>query len=400
MDSDPHRFGRLIAAVLCLGSATVQAGEWSGQVGGEYRGFFETPLFAEQHRSYFSAFAQPEYRHSWDNDKQRFAFVAFGRISQYDEARTHADIRELNWQKSGDGYEWRAGIQKVFWGVTESQHLVDIINQTDLVENPDGEDKLGQPMINLTLVRDWGTLDFFVLTGFRERTFPGREGRLRAALPVDTEQAVYESSRGRRRIDYALRWRKSLGDWEVGLAHFSGTSRDPRLQPGIGGDGAPALIPHYDVIDQTSLDVQVTSGAWLWKLETIRRAGQGPAYAALTAGFEYTISGILDSGIDVGLLAEYLYDDRGVMATTPFQDDIFAGMRLAFNDVSSSEALFGIIADRDSDAYIVSLETSRRFGKSTKLSLEARWFNGIPATDLLYSQRRDDYVQMELAYYF
>ena len=400
MDSDPHRFGRLIAAVLCLGSATVQAGEWSGQVGGEYRGFFETPLFAEQHRSYFSVFAQPEYRHSWDNDKQRFAFVAFGRISQYDEARTHADIRELNWQKSGAGYEWRVGIQKVFWGVTESQHLVDIINQTDLVENPDGEDKLGQPMINLTLVRDWGTLDFFVLTGFRERTFPGREGRLRAALPVDTEQAVYESSRGRRRIDYALRWRKSLGDWEVGLAHFSGTSRDPRLLPGIGGDGAPALIPHYDVIDQTSLDVQVTSGAWLWKLETIRRAGQGPAYAALTAGFEYTISGILDSGIDVGLLAEYLYDDRGVMATTPFQDDIFAGMRLAFNDVSSSESLFGIIADRDSDARIVSLEVSRRFGKSTKLSLEARWFNGVPATDLLYSQRRDDYVQMELAYYF
>ena len=151
---------------------------------------------------------------------------------------------------------------------------------------------------------------------------------------------------------------------------------------------------------RSSLDVQVTSGAWLWKLETIRRAGQGPTYAALTAGFEYTITGILDSGIDLGLLAEYLYDDRGVMATTPFQDDIFAGMRLAFNDVSSSEALFGIIADRDSDAYIVSLEASRRFGKSTKLSLEARWFNGIPATDLLYSQRRDDYVQMELAYYF
>ncbi len=400
MGIDPRGLGRLTAALLCMGSAAVQAGEWSGQVGGEYRGFFETPLFPEQHDSYLSAFAQPEYRHAWNNDKQRIAFAAFGRISQYDEARTHADIRELNWQKSGSGYEWRVGIQKVFWGVTESQHLVDIINQTDLVEDPDGEDKLGQPMINLTLVRDWGTLDFFVLTGFRERTFPGREGRLRAALPVDTQPAVFESSRGRRRIDYALRWHKSLGDWEVGLAHFSGTARDPRLLPGIGGDGAPALIPHYDVIDQTSLDVQVTTGAWLWKLETIRRAGQGPTYAALTAGFEYTISGILDSGIDMGLLAEYLYDDRGATATTPFQDDVFAGVRLAFNDVSGSEALLGIIADRDSDAHIVSLEASRRFGKSTKLSLEARWFNGVPATDLLFSQRRDDYVQMELAYYF
>mgnify|MGYP003525470715 CR=1 FL=1 len=400
MSNNPRGLGYLFAALLFMNSAAVRAGEWSGQVGGEYRGFFETPLFPEQHDSYLSAFAQPEYRHVWDNDKQRIAFVAFGRVSQYDEARTHADIRELNWQKSGDGYEWRVGIHKIFWGVTESQHLVDIINQTDLVENPDGEDKLGQPMINLTLVRECGTLDFFVLTGFRERTFPGREGRLRTALPVDTEQAVYESDRGQWRTDYALRWHKSLGGWEVGLAHFSGTSREPRLLPGVGGDGAPALIPHYDVIDQSSLDVQMTQGAWLWKLETIRRAGQGSAYAALTAGFEYTVSGVLDSGIDLGLLAEYLYDDRGINATTTFQDDIFAGVRLSFNDVASAEVLFGIYADRDSDAHIVNLEASRRLGKSTRLTLEARWFSDIPATDLLYSQRRDDYAQLELAYYF
>ncbi len=397
---DPRRLGRLSAALLCLCSAVVQAGEWSGQIGGEYRGFFETPLFPEQHDSYLSAFAQPEYRHVWDNDRQRIALVVFGRVSQYDEARTHADIRELSWQKSSDGYEWRVGIHKVFWGVTESQHLVDIINQTDLVENPDGEDKLGQPMINLALVREWGTLDFFVLTGFRERTFPGREGRLRMLPPVDTQQAVYESSRGLWRTDYALRWHQTLGDWEVGLAHFSGTSREPRLLPGVGGDGAPALIPHYDVIDQSSLDVQMTQGAWLWKLETIRRAGQAPTYAALTAGFEYTLTGVLDSGIDLGLLAEYLYDDRGINATTVFQDDVFAGVRLSFNDVSSSEVLFGIYADRDSDAHIVNLEANRRLGKSTRLTLEARWFNDIPATDPLYSQHHDDYVQMELAYYF
>jgi hypothetical protein len=383
-----------------MGSVAVQAGEWSGQLGGEYRGFFDAPLYTDQHDSYLSTFAQPEYRHVWDNDKQRIAFVAFGRASQYDEARTHADIRELSWQKSGNGYGLRAGIHKVFWGVAESQHLVDIINQTDLVENPDGEDKLGQPMIDLTLVRNWGTLDFFVLTGFRERTFPGREGRLRTPLTVDNRQAVFESSHGRRRVDYALRWHQTLGDWEVGLAHFSGTGRDPRLVPGVGSDGAPALIPYYDVIGQSSLDTQVTKGAWLWKLETIRRAGQGPTYTALTAGFEYTISGIIGSGADLGLLAEYLYDDRGANATTPFQNDVFAGARLAFYDVASSEALLGIIVDRDSNARIVNLEANRRFGKSTKLSLEARWFTGIPVTDLLYSQRQDDYLQLELAYYF
>ena len=401
-DAKTQRITRwMVFMSICLTQNPIAlAGEWSGQVGVEYRGFVYEPLFAEQHRNYFSLYAQPEYRHRWDNDKQGFVFVPFARLAQYDEQRTHADIRELSWFKAGEGYEWRAGIRKVFWGVTESQHLVDIINQTDLVENIDGEEKLGQPMINLALIRAWGTLDLYILTGSRERTFPGREGRLRTALAVDTEQAVYESSRGRRRLDYAARWHKSLGNWEVGLAHFAGTAREPRLLLGLGSDGTPALIPYYDVIDQTSLDVQMTQGAWLWKLETIRRAGQGPTYAALTAGFEYTISGVFDSGIDVGLLAEYLYDDRGTTAPTPFQNDVFAGVRLAFNDAASSEALLGAIVDRDSDARIVSVEASRRFGKSTKLSLEGRWFHGMPATDLLYSQRRDDYLQLELTYYF
>lgn len=394
------RRGIVFLSICMTQNPIALAGEWSGQIGAEYRGFIYEPLLPEQHQNYFSLYAQPEYRHRWDNDKQGIAFVPFARVAQHDEQRTHADIRELAWFKAGEGYEWRAGIRKVFWGVTESQHLVDIINQTDLVENIDGEEKLGQPMINLALIRSWGTLDLYILTGSRERTFPGREGRLRTALPVDTEQAVYESNRGRRRLDYAARWHKSLGNWEIGLAHFAGTARDPRLLPGLGSDGTLALIPYYDVIDQTSLDIQVTQGAWLWKLETIRRAGQGPTYAALTAGFEYTLTGIFDSGVDLGLLAEYLHDDRGTSAPTPFQNDVFAGLRLAFNDVASSEALVGIIADRDSDAHLISLEASRRLGKGSKISLEGRWFSAVPATDLLYSQRRDDYVQLELAHYF
>ncbi len=73
--------------------------------------------------------------------------------------------------------ETRVGVRRVFWGVTEFQHLVDIINQSDSVEDIDNEDKLGQPMINLSLVKDWGIVDFFVLPYFRERTFAGAEGR-------------------------------------------------------------------------------------------------------------------------------------------------------------------------------------------------------------------------------
>ena len=142
-----------IFLLLCCSVGASSANEWSGYVSGEYRGFFHdgTP---EQHNSYLSVATEPEYYHQWQGGNNSFNFKGFARIDQYDDERTHADIRELNWLGVGDKWELRVGIGKVFWGVTESQHLVDIINQTDAVENLDGEEKLGQPMIDLALIQD------------------------------------------------------------------------------------------------------------------------------------------------------------------------------------------------------------------------------------------------------
>lgn len=128
--------------------------EISGYVGAENLGFFNEGIDSRQHNNYISGVIQPEFYRRWDNDKQSFTFVPFYRYSQHDNRRTHFDIRELTWEKAADLWELRVGFHKVFWGVTEGIHLVDIINQTDFVENTDGEDKLGQPMINFAWVND------------------------------------------------------------------------------------------------------------------------------------------------------------------------------------------------------------------------------------------------------
>lgn len=386
--------------ILLLASPLYAAGKWSGNVALEYRHFTENALDSRQHDDNGSFSAQPEYFRRWDDERQSFTFVPFLRIDENDPERSHFDIRELTWVKVNKSHEWRIGIRKVYWGVTESQHLVDIINQTDLVENVDGEDKLGQPMVNLSLVRDWGTLDFFVLPGFRERTFPGVKGRLRSQPRVDSDQTVYESSSEQRHVDIAMRWSHNIGNWDIGLSYFRGTSRDPRFVSGVDGSGAPVLVPHYDQLRQTGLDLQWTRGSWLWKLEAIARKSNGVSYNASTAGFEYTFTGIFKSKKDLGILLEYHHDSRDEMATTPFQDDIFIGFRLSFNDVQSTELLFGSVQDRDSSAESIFLEASRRFGSHWKGSLEIRSFRNAPPTDPLFIFRNEDLVQLELAYYF
>ena len=384
---------------VLLFSSALSAGEWSGYVAAEYRGFIHAPLDNGQFdHNNVSLSAEPEFYHGWNAGNDSITFVSFARWDEHDPQRSHVDIRELIWLHAEDDWELQAGIGKVFWGVTESQHLVDIINQTDLVENLDGEDKLGQPMISLSLIKDWGTLDMYVLPGFRERRFAGEEGRLRSIPEID-DHTAYESGSKDKHVDVAFRWGQTFDDWDVGVSHFYGTSREPTITPTATANGV-VLNAFYPLIHQTGLDVQATLDEWLWKLEVIHRSGQGETFNALTGGFEYTFVGVMDSSADVGVIVEYLYDDRGAKPSVAFQNDLFVGGRLAMNDAESSELLFGVITDLQKNTRFYSVEASRRFGDAWILSLEARVLSSVSNNEPFSALRDDDTIQIELARHF
>ena len=392
----------VVISILSTSSAALWAGDgkWSGYTAAEVRIFPESAAFDEQRSGQPSLSLQPEYYKEWDEGNQSLTFVPFLRLDSMDPERTHWDIREFTWVKVVDNFEIRAGIRKLFWGVTESQHLVDVINQTDGVESMDGEEKLGQPMLNLSMLSDYGIFDFFLMPYFRERTFPGKHGRHRSSPWVDSDQASYESSAKEHNLDWAARWAHSLGDWDVGLSHFVGTSRTPTFNVGSNSASNTVLTPYYPIMNQTGLDIQATKGAWLWKLEAISNQSQGNRHSAFTGGFEYTFVGIMNSDADLGLISEYLFDDRGENAPTPLENDIMVGVRLALNDENSTDFLIGSIIDLNQQNFSISLESSRRILDSWKLSVEGRAFIGMPTTDPAYSFARDSYLQIELAKYF
>ncbi|MDH3891919.1 MAG: hypothetical protein OEV49_12620 [candidate division Zixibacteria bacterium] len=390
----------LSAIVASITTGPVAAGELSGRLSLESRAFPQTGLADSQRRFYPSLALEPEYYHTWGDGRQTLVVSGFYRYDQHDERRTHGVIGELFWLYAADRWEVKAGLITVFWGVTESMHLVDIINQTDLIENPDSEDKLGQPAINFTLLRRWGTLDLFLMPGFRERSFPGVDGRLRSATTIEFDDARYESPAGQNHFDWAARWFHSVGDYEFALAHFRGTGREPSFVVDNNSGSTPSVHPYYRQIDQTSLEFQATNGNWLWKLEAISRAASGERFASLVGGFEYTLSGVMGSAADVGLLAEYLYDDRDESATTPFADDVFVGARLGFNDVSGSELLVGAIVDRESGASVMSVEAARRLNDSWKFNIEGRAMVNTGDDNRLSDWRRDSYLLAELVYHY
>lgn len=379
--------------------------EFTGSVIAEGRFFPNPPRFDGQRRHSASIAFEPEYYVEWD-DYTSITVQPFLRLDSADSNRTHADLREGFLRTVGDDWELGAGFGKVFWGVTESVHLVDIINQTDVIENIDLEDKLGQPMIDLTLIRDWGFVDFFYLPYFRERTFQSRAGRIRNGLVVDEKQTVYDSGAERWNPDVAVRYANTFGDWDVGVYHFYGNNREPTLELGFGSSGELVLTPRYELINQTGADIQYTTGAWLWKLEALFRQGQRNRlgteqnYYAFAAGYEYTLYGIFESNADLGLITEYLRDSRLNKANSAFQNDVFIGARFALNDAQDTDLLAGVIQDVTYGTRLLSLEANRRIGNSFKLTLEVRLFTDVDRRDVLDSTRDDDFIQLELGYYF
>jgi len=375
--------------------------------------FFESGLDG-QSKYHPSASLQFDYYRSWDDGRQSFTAAPFFVYDYQDSDRTHFDLREFFWTRVGERWDLHVGFKQVFWGVTEFNHLVDIVNQTDLVDNIDQEEKLGQPMVHLSLIRNWGIIDFHLLTGFRERTFAGSSGRLRRALEVDTGSADYESGAEDRRIDGVIRWSHHLGPLEFGIYQFSGTSRDPLFNLLQKPSGEYYLKPYYPVIDQTGFDGQMILGDWAWKLEAINRSGFGDRYSAVTGGFERTLVGVLGTRTDLGLIAEYMWDERDDDALeTLFEHDLALGTRWQLNDMADTQALLGLIWDTQTNEYIFSLEASRRLGDTWTLLLEGRVFGGAnapgpnePITELLDPDNklgplvRDDYLQLEFTRYF
>ena len=407
--------------------------ELSGRLSIESRWFPEPAAHSGQ-RSHASGFVAEPTLHLEDAEGRSFTLTPFFRYDSADSRRTHADLHEaylLLFGEAGDGeWEARIGIDRVFWGVAESNHLVDIVNQTDLIEHPNQESKLGQPMAHLTWSGDWGTAELFALPWLRERTYAGRHGRLRAGLVVDDNQVSYESAAEERHMDVAARYSHSFGPLDLGLSFFDGTSREPSLQPAsfrpaldandvpITCDGIPvpavpgALAPYYGQIRQLGLDAQVTTEAALFKLEAIHRAGartrpncQHPIgeeedYAAFVLGGEYTFYSVLESAIDLSLLGEWNYDERGRRSTSEFQDDIFLAGRLAFNDVQSTELVAGILADTDYSTRTMTVEWNRRLSDQWSLRVEAVALLDVDEADPVHVTRRDSFIGLDLIYNF
>ena len=128
---------------------------------------YSSPAFDRQRRHDASIAGTATLLLEWADGDYAFRFTPFGRLDAVDARRTHVDIRELKLDGLAGAWSYTVGVDTVFWGKTEAVHLVDIINQTDQVEDLDDEDRLGQPMLRLGYLAEIGEFSGFFMPYFR-----------------------------------------------------------------------------------------------------------------------------------------------------------------------------------------------------------------------------------------
>jgi hypothetical protein len=256
-------------------------------------------------------------------------------------------------------------------------------------------------MLKLARITEIGEFSAFLLPYFRERTFPGEDGRLRFDLPVATSRPVYDTDAEEWTPSFALRYSGVIGNVDLGLSAFHGLGRDPAFF----FDGA-RLRPFYERITQTGFDVQYTSGATLWKAEGIYRWGQKNAsfaeedFGALTGGLEHTLFGIMETRADLGLIVEYAWDSRGDDALNAFQNDLILGTRLALNDPEDTSVLVTGAIDTTDGGIALRLEAERRISEQWKAQIESVGFLNQDKSGPSGAFADDSFVRLKLTYFF
>jgi|GEM_PF-1634716 len=341
-----------------------------------------------RHSTALNVSLKADYYTDWNDGDDSFIFSPFLNINQRDSNMTYVDISELTWVHVKEEWETRIGIRQETWGTVIGSSLVDVINTSSgifsaLFDSP----KLGQPMINFSRENNkYGTLDLYVLAGFRETNYPGSGSRPAIPLTIDdSNSTINNTSEYFPGLDYAARWVFPVNRWEVGLSYFKGVGRgndwQPSLTPSINGslDSLVTITPTYNSLEQVGVELSWTKNGLSLNFEGVSRhrdrfnTNAQERYGAAVIGAEYDIGQVFNTRLSAQGVLQYLHDDRkgngniGVFR----ENDILSGINLNFNDERESSLFISNIIDVKTyeQLYLASLSTN--ISDQLKVSLSA-----------------------------
>lgn len=391
------RSAALLFAVLLL-SQHAAAQKLRGHLGVEARYFPEDPLFEEQS----AASTLPSVLGSldWSADLTRdirFDLSAFMRAASHTENDVTGDIREAVIRSRIKAVDFKLGVLQENWSVLEAWNPVDLLNQRDMVEDFQGEVKLGQPGVSATTFWQDLVISAWILPYTRERRIAEGEDRLRT-LPAPIHDSIFED--GQSDSSFALRAQYRLGDFDVALSQFQGHTREPIYQPVLQQWNLVGFDELYEEVSQTGLELQYVAGDTVLKAEVINQTGGADSFVGSGIGSETTFNQIRGGFASMTAYVEAYYDTRNELAPlTPFQRDVFVGIRYNTNNVHDALVDVRYTHDVEFHSDLIDIRASRRLGDAQTLSAQLLIPQSVSDDPALQGFENDPYLKLSWAWY-
>ncbi len=340
----------LVFSVMVLQSAANGA-TFKGEVEGRYY-YTEAPLFSEQsdYRSQYALATTLDYNGEINRNID-INVSAFGRYHPEADNPYQGDVRELTLNYYASQLEVSAGVLMERWGVLEAFSPVDVLNPRDRVEDFQGDIKRGIPGGRLSWLLDEGRIDAWLLPYSREERLAEGKDRFRTSA-LAFSGAEFE--KGKNTVSSAIRISQMLESIEFAVSYYNGHTRSPYFTPNLNGvSNVITLQPNYAQIEQAGLELLWVKGQLLVKLESIYRSTNDENFTGLGIGLEreFPRIGLAKNGLT--LYGEYYYDGRDSERSsplTPFQNDVFFGVRLALNNLSGTVYELRLTRDLDNNS--------------------------------------------------
>ena len=340
-----------LSVFLCLTLSRISHGEvlLEGHTAIVVNGFKDEPGFDNQCCRRLSSAVELAPRIQYWNDSPWSANLSVYYQRDLSSSLGFGDINESSVTYNADSWSLLMGIGEVYWGVTEAYQPNNVINQYDGRRGLGYDEKIGQAMVHYQYWPEWGEVHAFLLPWHRARSYRKTEQRLSTNKPVD-DDPVYTD--GKQTVDLAARAVWQLDAIDLSLNGFKGNSREPRLI-----EGSHSFQQQYANVTHLGMDVQWTLEDVLLKFDGARRWGEGSPYVSLATGVEYSLYDVQGLDGQMGLIVEYIYDDRSDDApSTLYNNDVFLGVRWEGNDVNSTEMLLSGLFDLEKKLAVLSAD--------------------------------------------
>lgn len=335
--------------------------------------------------------AEAKFNYKYENI--RFNGLAFTNWDSTDDSRSYSNIRQANIYVNNNNFTFGLGVDTFFWGVSESINVVNVLNQSDIMESLDGKVKYGQTFVSINTRFSNGDFSFYYLPLFQEQSFPERPSY---GLAI-SKNAVFEHDKKRGGI--AARGLFYFDRLEFALSYFKGTRRSALLARHA--TEMAVLTPYYIQTVNYLVDGVYIAEDFTLKFEAKTGLEQNAGFTTFNLGIEYPSYAFSKLVEEVIFIAEYAFDDRKLSAETHGQNDIFLGGKFNFGYSEQGNVRFLYSYDFDYRSQYAELSYEYRLNDYFRFKAKALKVLSAPERDQrLYALSGEEFINLSLHYAF